>query len=170
MSIASLGPATLEKPKPRFPNGIRRDDIIEPEINFTRTFTQFRSTFNSTADIAGATPSGNYSHLRNSFHTLLEIDDIEGTRARVTEKMHLTKRRVNPLEPHYPLPSAITEPEPPPKFLRDSMSVQDIDGAQVKNRTLSTIRDTMSTIDIDGAQASWRPIHRYVYLLHADIF
>lgn len=162
MSIASLGPATLEKPKPRFPSGIRRDDIIEPETNFTRTFTQFRSTFNSTADIAGATSHGNYMHQRNCFHTLLEIDDIEGTRARVTEKMHLTNRRVNPLEPHYTLPSAIAEPEPLPKFLRDSMSVQDIDGAQIKNRTLSTIRDTMNTLDIDGAQASWRPIHRRI--------
>lgn len=164
MSVTSLGPATLEKPKPKFPNGIQRPMDIEQEPNFAKTFTEFRSTFNSTADINGASPKRNLSHSRNCFHTLLVVDDIPGTRPKEKSKMLQTGRHVDPLKPSYSLPSFKVNEVETPSFLRDSMSVADIDGAQTKRRQLSSSRETMSTTDIVGAQACWRPRHRYYFL------
>jgi hypothetical protein len=170
MSIASLGPATLEKPAPRFPNGIQRPLELEPELTFAKTFTSFRSTFNSTSDIAGAQPKREYSHSRNCFHTLLQIDDIEGTRAKEKNKILLTNRHVDPLRPSYSLPSFSPLPPDETRFLRDSMSVQDIDGAQTRQKLISSVRDILSTDDIVGAQASWRPRHRLFLFVRFIIY
>lgn len=164
MSVASLGPATLEKPQPRFPHGISRPIDIEQEPTFAKTFTQFRSTFNSSADIVGASPKKNLSHSRNSFHTLLVVDDIPGTRPKEKSKMLSTDRHVNPLEPSYSLPTFKPVNIDTPKFLKDTMSVADIDGATTTQKILPTVRDILSTTDIVGAQASWKPRHRYTIL------
>lgn len=160
MSVASLGPATLEKQQPRFPNGIVRSMDIEQEPTFAKTFTEFRETFNSSADISGASPKKNLSHPRNCFHTLLVVDDIPGTRPKEKSKMLTTGRHVNPLQPSYSLPTFYNADFEQPKFLRDSMSVADIDGAQTSQRKLPSVRNALDTTDIVGAQASWKPRHR----------
>ena len=164
MSVASLGPATLEKPKQRFPNGITRPMDIEQEATFAKTFTQFRETFNSTADIVGASPKKSSSRSRNCFHTLLVVDDIPGTRPKEKSKMLTTGRHVNPLQPSYSLPTFNNTDDEVPKFLRDSMSAADIDGARTSERRQPAVRDILSTADIVGAQASWKPRHRCVEL------
>ena len=163
MSVASLGPATLEKPLPKFPNGIERVKEIEQEPVFAKTFTEFRSTFNSTTDIAGASPKRNLSHSRNCFHTLLVVDDIPGTRPREKSKMLQTGRHVDPLQPSYSLPNFPTAEIESPAFLRDSMSVADIDGAQTKKKKTTSVRNLLDTSDIAGAKASWKPRHRYLH-------
>jgi hypothetical protein len=160
MSVTSLGPATMDKPQPRFPNGIARPREIEQEKTFAHTFTELRSTFNNSSDIFGAAPKQGLSHSRNCFHTLLVIDDIPGTRPKEKSKMLTTERHVNPLQPSYSLPSFQAAPIDAPRFLRDSMSVRDIDGAQPTHKKAATVKDVMNTSDISGAQASWKPRHR----------
>lgn len=166
MSVASLGPATLDKPQPRFPNGISRPMDIEQEATFAKTFTEFRTTFNSSADIYGASSKTDFSHSRNCFHTLLVIDDIPGTRPKEKSKMLTTGRHVNPLQPSYSLPNFSMPDSDVPKFLRDSMSVSDIDGAQTAKKKITMVRDALNTSDIIGAQASWKPRHRFGVLFH----
>lgn len=161
MSVASLGPATLDRPPPRFPNGISRPMDIEQEPSFAKTFTSLRSTFNSNTDILGAAPKRDLSHSRNCFHTLLVVDDIPGTRPKEKSKMLTTGRHIDPLQPSYSLPSFKATAEVKPKFLRETMSVADIDGAQTAQKIKPPVRDLLRTTDIAGAQASWKPRHRY---------
>lgn len=58
----------------------------------------------------------------------------------------------NPLMPVYKLPSFETKPITPPKFLRDSIGISDIDGTKPEAYFKWETRNTMSTSDIDGAR------------------
>jgi hypothetical protein len=89
------------------------------------------------------------------------IDDIEGTRAKVRNSMFLTKRHVNPLEPHYSLPSFAPGEPVVPRQLRNTMDISDIEGSCAKDQRHRQTRDNLTTTDIMGAQASWRPRHKY---------
>lgn len=160
LSVATLGPATLPK------SSTELKDLSH--CYSTETFNSSHSKkslfnkpdFHSTSDIEGAAPK--QTKNPNYQSKVLVIDDIEGTRARVRDRMHLTSRSVNPLNPEYKLPSFV-EPEPyVPKFLRDTMEIDDIEGTRTKQKLALKERQTMNVNDIDGAQACWRPRHAYV--------
>jgi hypothetical protein len=170
MSIAGLGPPTLQPgevpTKLRFENGISKPPIepLPESTNFTRTFNGFRSTFNNSADIEGASPKRMRAFSDQAPKNIMCIDDIEGTRAKVRNSMFLTKRHVNPLEPHYSLPSFVPEEPVVPRQLRNTMDISDIEGSCAKVYRHRQTRDNLTTVDIVGAQASWKPIHKYVSL------
>jgi hypothetical protein len=171
MSIASLGPPTLqagEAPsKLRFENGISKPPAEPlPECtNFTKTFNGFRSTFNSSADIEGASPKRGRAFSNQAPRNLMCIDDIEGTRAKVRDSMFLTNRHVDPLAPQYNLPSFVPEEPIIPRQLRSTMDISDIEGSCAKVYRHRQTRDNLTTTDIEGAQASWKPRHKYALML-----
>lgn len=120
LSISSYGPSTLEKEKGR-ERSIKITNNTADIEGATRTTTQYERYANKPSflqsDVYGST-SKPLTRTRNTMDNSLHIDDIEGARVRVTDKMIVTKRRVNPLEPKYELPSfAVVEPYEP-KFLR----------------------------------------------------
>ncbi len=167
MSIASLGPPTLQSTemppkKAHFENGIfKPNDPLPETTNFTKSFSGFRSTFNSSADIEGASPKRGRAYSRPAARNIMDIDDIEGTRAKVRDSMLLTKRHVDPLKPHYVLPSFAPEEPSVIKQMRNTMDISDIEGSSAKISRHRATRDNMTTMDIVGAQSSWRPRHRY---------
>ncbi|XP_024536500.1 uncharacterized protein LOC9630602 isoform X1 [Selaginella moellendorffii] len=114
--------------------------------------------------------------LRNRPNDCLYIDDIEGCRPDPKNmKLGNKARGTSPLVPEYKLPSFV-EPSPyEPKFLKDSMNVNDIDGSRPSSRISSRVtfflcqcrvflmvqeRDHMTVTDIEGSTAGWKPTHR----------
>ena len=83
---------------------------------------------------------------------IMSVDDIEGAKPRIQRQLPHSARITNPLNPQYQLP---TKPEPPipvPKFIRDSVNVDDIPGAHSKSyQTDKPPRDIMNVNDIPGA-------------------
>ena len=71
-------------------------------------------------------------------------------------KFATTREASNPLNPVYRLAKVeYVQPEPP-KFIRDTMALTNIEGARPKKiRELST-RETNKTADIDGASPKMR--------------
>ena len=89
----------------------------------------------------------------------LYVDDIDGARTFIKDKMLPTGRHVDPLQPTYQLPSFNMFHDNETKFLRNTLDVSDIDGATPKVPKKYAPRETMPN-DIEGAQACWRPRHR----------
>lgn len=63
-----------------------------------------------------------------------------------------TKRVVNPLNPKYNLPKTELVPVDPPKFIRDNITNDDIEGAKPKKPKYFETRDTMKLDDIEGTR------------------
>lgn len=114
----------------------------------------------NSSDIAGSI-SRPLTHSRNVRDMSLYIDDIDGTRHSIKDRMMRTKRHVNPLVPEYELPTFVPARVPEAPFLRDSMNNVEVEGSTTKPLQKFQMRDTISTNDIVGAQACWRPPHRY---------
>ena len=109
------------------------------------------------SDISGAHPAVLHKDLRKPKRNLTN-DDIDGTKAKpYTFK---TTRCVDPNDPQYKLASVDTRPPTPPRFTRDSINVNDIEGACPKPPRHFEPRDSHSTYDIPGAQAGWKPRHK----------
>jgi len=166
MSITSFGPSTLpQRDKPALETR-KINDTADIE-GATRTTTLYERYGNKPAfqqtDVAGSAPKA-LTHARNCRDNSLYVDDIEGTRAKALDKMATTRRRVNPLEPEYPLPSYIPVEPHEPKFLRHTMDITDIDGTatQPLKRQIYAPRDSYRVDDIVGAQPNWKPRHEYV--------
>jgi hypothetical protein len=162
MSITSAGPSTLPKNiensfAPKITNDVSDID------GATRTASRYerfvnKPLHNDAYDVPGS-KSKPLTHSRNVRDNSLYVDDIDGTRPFIKERILMTKRQVNPLNPEYPLPSfASTEPYEP-KFIRDTLDIRDIDGSRSKPLHRSNTRDTYSNSDIVGAQVGWRPRH-----------
>lgn len=66
---------------------------------------------------------------------------------------------MNPLEPHYTLPSFMLARNHPPKFTRDSLDVSDIEGTWSRRLYPTRGRDSYLVDDIEGAQSGWKPRH-----------
>lgn len=169
MSIASYGPSTLGKFERQVsPERSQRNPLDYSDVEGTKPQNRFNAYTNkpdlwNNADVQGST-SKVLHKSRNSLDKSLYIDDIEGARAKIRDKFLFTKRSVDPLNPQYSLPT-FTPAEPyEPKFLRDSVRVDDIDGAMTKAPINFKGRETMNTSDIEGAQACWRPRHSRVRL------
>lgn len=90
---------------------------------------------------------------RQLFH-----DDIERSKP-MPKGLFPGNRCVDPLEPHYILPSYVPASPARTKFTRDSFDVSDIEGS--KPRPLYPFRERRNHIvdDIEGAQSGWRPRH-----------
>lgn len=153
MSITSLGPSTLPKSDPKVFAVKNTNDISDifgarpgpkyPVYTNKPTFTP--------ADVEGAAPK-QLIRGRNTRDNSLYIDDIEGTRITIKDRMMKTNRHVNPLEPEYPLPKFTAIPVPEPKFLRDTIDVSDIEGTKPKVKKEFATRDILSVDDIAGTK------------------
>ena len=149
----------------------------------TRKFAtrRFESSNLSTADIQGASPKLHGSRQVNkpefsntnwdiersqpaALHISLNkpegnlnIKDIEGAYPKCVS---FTSSRIgsNPLNPVYPLPKVEVRPITPPKFIRDQMSVADIQGAHPRHDWVKEARtkETNKIDDIAGTRARIR--------------
>lgn len=86
---------------------------------------QNRPTFHDTRDIHGTQPDVLIPWHVNRINHNLKIDDIDGA-SPLKNRLCMT-RQVNPLNPVYKLPSFKVRPITPPKFIRDSIRVDDIE-------------------------------------------
>ena len=76
--------------------------------------------------------------------------DIDGTKPQILK--FLTKREAsNPLNPVYKLPSFTVVPPEPPRFIRDAMKIDDIEGSKPKVEKQFAPRDTLNCFDIQGS-------------------
>ena len=88
----------------------------------------------------------------NKKETNLTNDDIAGSKPQCVK--FTTKREpCNPLEPVYKLQSFEYVPPPVPKFIRDSIQHDDIDGSKTRKPVERPEKEIMRTTDIEGAQA-----------------
>ena len=77
----------------------------------------------------------------------LTNDDIAKTKPNFT-KFSTTRAPSNPLNPVYKLPKVEYRPPTPPKFIRDQITNDDIDGAKPKKIKYYEMRDIMDINDI----------------------
>lgn len=153
MSIASLGESTLPRQTSRPFQEKRINDISD--IDGARSGPKYQHFYNkpqfSQADVQGST-SKPLSWARNVRDNTLYIDDIEGTRHSIKDRMMRTGRHVDPLAPKYPLPSYVPAEDPVPKFIKDPLYLSDIEGTKPRAKRTFAPKDTMNIADIDGAR------------------
>ena len=104
---------------------------------------------NSTTDIERACPKPLHVSLNKPNFNLM-TSDIEKAQPRQVE--FVTNRVTNPLNPDYKLPSFEVRPVTPPRFVRDSIAADDIEGTRPEIYHRWTTRDSISVRDIDGAR------------------
>ena len=97
----------------------------------------------------GAQPKKWYPEIQKHSY-ILETKDIQGNSSDAYR--FKSARSTNPLKPTYKLATSITRPITPPKFVRDSMNIEDIAGTRANKKDYST-RDNMGVADILGAQS-----------------
>ena len=162
----SLSLTTLpDQKRPQRPFAIKDTNNVS-DIEGARSTVPYAMRYSnkpqpSSADIAGSV-SRPLTHSRNVRDLCLYIDDIDGTRHSIKDRMMRTKRHVNPLVPEYDLPSYVPARLPEAPFMRETMKNDDVEGAATKPLQNFDMRDNISTHDILGAQACWRPLHRFV--------
>ena len=163
MSITSAGSSTLPDQKPHRPvyatRDINRCNDIEGATSSVPYASKYTNKPDNMPDVDGSV-SKSQTHTRNVPDLSLHIDDIDGTRHSIKDRMMRTKRHVNPLVPTYELPKYIPSSIPETKFIRNNLDTADIDGSQPKPAKVFEPRDTMTTRDIEGAQACYRPVYR----------
>ncbi len=163
MSITSAGACTLPDQKAPVRNYseriVNRTDDIEGATSSIPYAERFSNKPTNLGFIQGSI-SKSLTHTRNVRDLSLYIDDIDGTRHSIKDRMMRTKRHVNPLVPEYNLPSYVPSDIPEPKFIRDTLSIRDVEGAYPKPSRTFTPKDTMRTDDIVGAQACYKPVYR----------
>lgn len=161
MSIASVGDPTLPSRQKKIFAEKATNDISDIEGSKSSSL-KYKHFFNkeqqSNADVPGAT-SKILHRARNVRDNSLYIDDIDGTRHLVKDRMMRTSRHINPLEPHYPLPTYKPAEYPETRFTKDPQMHEDIEGSFPRPQKSFETRDIMSTSDIVGAQANWKPRH-----------
>jgi hypothetical protein len=157
MSVATLGSSTIaEGPKTKYvhaPSQIFNNE----EKGGPKTFFN-KPSFFGTSDIEGAQPKR--AHQRRVPGDNLRVSDIDGASVLIKDKFLHTKRHEDPLQPNYKLPSCKVVPPHELKFVKDSMSVDDIDGTRSTVKTVYQARDTLRISDIEGSSAGWKPRHQ----------
>jgi len=86
----------------------------------------------------------------------LNCNDIEGAKPQVC-KFKSNRKPTNPLCPEYKLSKVKIRLATPPRFIRDSIGIDDIQGS--KPRPIirkKCLRNTMDISDIEGAKGSTR--------------
>ena len=162
MSITSFGPSTLDNQK----NAVTRFEVKKinnvSDIDGAQTISKFEKFANKPpflqTDVFGST-SKPLTHDRNTRDNQLYIDDIPGTRYMLKDRMLMSQRRVDPLNPDYKLPAFVAADPEVPKFNRHELFHGDIDKSHSKPLYKSSMRDTYNIGDIEGASANWRPTH-----------
>ena len=103
----------------------------------------------STEDIEKASPNKLHQKLEKE-ETNLHTRDIDGA---FPSKTGFKTRRegTNPLNPVYQLPYCEVYSPPPPKFIRDQISVNDINGTKPEIYYKWSTRNTMNIKDIEGS-------------------
>lgn len=153
MSIASLGESTLPRNTAKPFQEKKINDISD--IEGARSGPKYQHFYNKPqflqSDVPGSTSKA-LSWSRNVRDNSLYIDDIEGTRHSIKDRMMRTNRHVNPLVPQYPLPSYVPAEDPPVKFIKDPLDHSDIDGSFPKPKKVFAPRDTMNIDDIQGSK------------------
>jgi hypothetical protein len=159
MSIASFGESTLPKETKRVwatKETNKTSDVDGAQPSITPVWKKPDLWDNS--DVSGA-QSMKLHRSRNVENTSLKVDDIDGAQAKIRDKMLLTKRSINPMEPNYKLPSCTPAAHEEPRFLRNTLNIDDIEKARPTIPRVYDMRDPISVHDIVGAQANWRPRH-----------
>jgi hypothetical protein len=90
-----------------------------------------KPAFFDSSDIFGTRSTVLHPQKFNKPCYYLTNDDIPGSKPKRT--LFTTDRVVDPLNPVYPLPTTNLIESPPPKFLRDTINVDDIAGTKVSN-------------------------------------
>ena len=99
-----------------------------------------------TDDIAGAKPfikSYQYTNKSNYSNSTAGID-----KSSPSNKEFLTNRQTNPLNPEYILPTHTSKPHTPPKYIRDTLDISDINGNSSKPLYKIIIRNSLDVSDI----------------------
>jgi hypothetical protein len=95
----------------------------------------------------------------------LNNDDIAKSKPNFN-KFQTTRPPTNPLNPIYTLPHVEYKPPTPPKFIRDQVNNDDIEGAKTKKARYFETREIMKVNDIDGTH----PKKVYVRSTQYDCF
>ena len=164
MSVATLGSSTIEEgPKKQYVHSPSKvfNEEKRPKSYFNKP------DFFSTADISGAQPKR--THQRKELSDPLRVSDIDGASGQIKDRFLHTKRRVDPLQPTYQLPSCKVVPPEDPKFLRDNLNVDDIPGTRSTTKIVYQPRDNLKLDDIEGSSAGWKPRHRYVFGINCNV-
>lgn len=121
-------------------------------------YTQKESFVNRNDDIQGSKPKKLHQPLEKTYYNLRN-DDIMGSKPKC-QKFTTTRESTNPLNPEYKLPKVEIRTNTPPKFIRDNISINDIDGARPNPYTKYDIQSRTNNVeDIDGARPKkeWIP-------------
>ena len=118
--------------KRRFTANMYVDDIAgaKPKVYAPKTVNK-PTYFNDNSDIEGSKSRALHIGIDRGYTGSLKNDDIEGTKSRVF-KFHTKRAPQNPLNPVYKLPEVEFIPPEPPRFIRDAMAVDDIEGSKPK--------------------------------------
>ena len=109
-------------------------------------FNQKIDYTNKNDDIEKSSPKTLHKPLKKPEYNLTNAD-IEYSQPKCVKCK--IKRHLNPLEPKYNLPKSPDYPPYEPKFIRDNISVKDIDGAKPKKiMSNKVLKDTLKNDDV----------------------
>ncbi len=134
---------------PRTPFILNTNDISGAQASTTTIYTNLKRTnnFYNTNDVDGTHPSvlipKSVSPSRPN-NRIISNDDILGSKPQ-KNRLHIT-RHLNPLVPEYQLPKSHYKPATPPKHLRDTNKIDDIDGTKAKK--ILQFSDRIKTRDV----------------------
>lgn len=165
MSIASVGASTIEKSPVKFCSSGKVTNLVS-DIAGAQSYVKYGKdykpgnrpvdTWKQQSDIPGT--QSKQLHWKRGDHVAdnqLRVDDIEGARARIRDRFHLTNRHVDALNPKYDLPSFTPAP---PVVMKQHPEKDVVEGSSAKPAYVpKVIRDSLSTNDIVGASVGWRP-------------
>jgi hypothetical protein len=136
-------------------NCLKVDDIDGAKTKiYGYQFTKKENLSNQNWDIDRSCPRALHIGLSKPEYNLSN-SDIEKSKPQFQK--FKTNRVVNPMKPEYQLPKAEIIPVDPPKFIRDNINNDDIDGAKPKKPKYFKTRDTMKIDDIDGTRSKPAP-------------
>ena len=114
--------------------------------------------FNDNSDIAGSKPRTLHIGLNRGKSGSLFNSDIKGSKPDCI-KFKTNRPPQNPLNPVYKLQQVEFVPPEPVKFIRDGISVADIEGCKPRVERKLAQRDNYNISDIDGAKPK-KPLSR----------
>ena len=136
-------------------NNLKVDDIAGANTNIPGYQYKNKDTYsNQNWDIDRSGPRALHLGLNKPEYNLTN-DDLPKSKPQF-QKFH-TKRTVNPLNPEYELPKTEVVPPEEPKFIRDNIANDDIDGAKPKKDRYFKTRETMKIDDINGTKSKPAP-------------
>lgn len=134
---------------PRTPFILNSKDISGAQASTTAIYTNLKRTHNfyDTDDVEGTHPSvlipKSVSPSRPN-NRIVSNEDIFGSKPQ-KNRLNIT-RQLNPLVPEYQLPKSNYKPATPPKQLRETNKIDDIDGT--KARKILQFSDKVKTRDV----------------------